>query len=133
MVGKLFTDSLQLSDSDKAILLELCDLLAKKYGNCIESLKLFRSRSRGEGSEFSDFDVLAVVDDDPWRRSEEMHDTVYPRGSENTEVILFIVWPYLSLRNTSGTTEKTDVSGQALSSQNFFCHISPSGEHIHVS
>jgi len=70
--------SLPLSDREKSILHELRDLLIRDFGNHLKLLKLFGSRSRGEGSEFSDFDVLAVVDGEPWRLSDEMHDAVYP-------------------------------------------------------
>jgi len=76
---RLSIDSLRLSETEKAVLRELRDTLLQEYSERLQLLLLFGSKSRGDDSEYSDFDVLVVVDDaEPWNLSERMHDSVYP-------------------------------------------------------
>lgn len=79
MNTKISIDSLGLSETEKAVLREVRDTLIQEYSERLQLLVLFGSKSRGDDSEFSDFDILVVVDDaEPWDLSEQMHDSVYP-------------------------------------------------------
>jgi uncharacterized protein len=68
-----------LRHDERAALRALCDWLRTQFGSRLVDLRLFGSRARGEGHEFSDLDVLVVVQDMTsddrwaiWRRSGEL-------------------------------------------------------------
>ena len=49
---------------NKKILVDLKQHLQKNYGNSIKDVVLFGSRSRGDSDEYSDYDILIVLDTD---------------------------------------------------------------------
>ncbi len=49
---------------NQELLIDLKKHLKKNYGNSIKSIVLFGSQARGDSSEYSDYDVLILLDKD---------------------------------------------------------------------
>lgn len=54
---------MNLTAAENAALNAFCEHVRARFGSRLRELALFGSRARGEGHEFSDLDVLAVVGD----------------------------------------------------------------------
>jgi len=66
-----------LTKIEKNALKDVQSILTKKYKDKLVLLKLFGSKARGNSLQFSDIDLLAVVEKDSWKASEEMSDDVF--------------------------------------------------------
>ena len=53
--------------------------LQKRFKNKIITLKLFGSRARGNGDEFSDLDIAVIVTDWDWAMKREIFDLAWER------------------------------------------------------
>jgi predicted nucleotidyltransferase len=66
-----------LNTQERALLERFAEALRSKPANRPEGVWLFGSRARGERpGEYSDVDVLVLVDDDSWEAKSDIHDTL---------------------------------------------------------
>lgn len=68
-------DDASLSSQERLLLERFASLLRAESRNPPHAVWLFGSRARGEKpSEYSDVDVLVIVDDDSWEAKSRIHD-----------------------------------------------------------
>jgi predicted nucleotidyltransferase len=66
-----------LSAQERILLERFAQELRSREQNRAEGVWLFGSRARGEkGGEYSDVDVLVLVQDDSWEAKSQIHDTL---------------------------------------------------------
>jgi predicted nucleotidyltransferase len=58
-----------LSSNEQQAVTEFLELLHESYPECVMQTALFGSKARGDGHQWSDIDILVVVDRDDWRFS----------------------------------------------------------------
>ncbi len=64
--------------TDKKILIELKNLLNKKYPGLIDKIILYGSRVKGSANKFSDYDVLIILKKNyDWRFEKEIQNTCW--------------------------------------------------------
>jgi predicted nucleotidyltransferase len=72
-----------LSRQERTLLERFASLLRADSHNQPHAVWLFGSRARGEApSEYSDVDVLVLVDDDSWEAKSRIHDTLQVAARE---------------------------------------------------
>lgn len=66
-----------LSPLEKKALQDFKEKLQKNFGTKLLSIRLFGSRAKGEGDEFSDLDVAVVVQSWDWPMKREIFDLAW--------------------------------------------------------
>jgi predicted nucleotidyltransferase len=66
-----------LSKAEKGAIEEVKNRLVKKYGDHLLLLILYGSKARGDSHEYSDIDLLAVVDQDSWEMRDKFFDETF--------------------------------------------------------
>ncbi|MCL4455992.1 MAG: nucleotidyltransferase domain-containing protein [Nitrospirae bacterium] len=63
---KKLTDIDGLTIEERKAISEFAELLKEKFGNIIKDIIFFGSKARGEGSKYSDIDILIVLTKTSW-------------------------------------------------------------------